>query len=159
MDLLSYMRRLFAYDRWANQEVLAALGTAGSSAPRSLKLTAHVVAAERLWLERLRGMQQSLPVWPDFSLQQCEQQAGETHALWAEYLRVCTEGGLSQTITYKNSKGESWSNSAQDILMHVAMHSAYHRGQIAADLRAVGCAPPYTDFIHAVRQGLMEQRS
>jgi uncharacterized damage-inducible protein DinB len=33
------------------------------------------------------------------------------------------------------------------------MHSAYHRGQIAADMRAAGFEPVYTDFIHAVRQG------
>jgi uncharacterized damage-inducible protein DinB len=36
------------------------------------------------------------------------------------------------------------------------MHSAYHRGQIAADMRAAGFAPPYTDFIHAVRQGFVK---
>jgi uncharacterized damage-inducible protein DinB len=29
----------------------------------------------------------------------------------------------------------------------------YHRGQIAADMRASGVEPVYTDFIHAVRQG------
>jgi uncharacterized damage-inducible protein DinB len=36
------------------------------------------------------------------------------------------------------------------------MHSAYHRGQIASLMRAGGSAPAYTDFIHAVRRGLIE---
>jgi uncharacterized damage-inducible protein DinB len=36
------------------------------------------------------------------------------------------------------------------------MHSAYHRGQIASLMRAGGGIPAYTDFIHAVRQGLIE---
>lgn len=40
-------------------------------------------------------------------------------------------------------------------LTHVAMHSAYHRGQIAGELREPGNTPPYTDFIHPVRQGLV----
>jgi len=40
-----------------------------------------------------------------------------------------------------------------DILTHVLLHSAYHRGQIAVDLRAAGLTPAYTDYIHAVRQG------
>jgi uncharacterized damage-inducible protein DinB len=31
------------------------------------------------------------------------------------------------------------------------LSSAYHRGQIAADLRTAGFTPAYTDFIHAVR--------
>jgi uncharacterized damage-inducible protein DinB len=59
-------------------------------------------------------------------------------------------------VIYKNTKGESWTNRRQDILMHVIMHSAYHRGQIATDIRGAGFAPPYTDFIHGVRQGFVE---
>jgi uncharacterized damage-inducible protein DinB len=43
-----------------------------------------------------------------------------------------------------------------DILTHVVAHSAYHRGQIAAAVRAAGGAPAYTDFIHAARRGLVE---
>jgi len=36
------------------------------------------------------------------------------------------------------------------------MHSTYHRGQIASAVREAGGAPAYTDYIHAVRQGLIE---
>jgi uncharacterized damage-inducible protein DinB len=36
------------------------------------------------------------------------------------------------------------------------MHSAYHRGQVALEMRAAGHQPAYTDFIHAVRQGFLE---
>jgi uncharacterized damage-inducible protein DinB len=59
-------------------------------------------------------------------------------------------------ISYKNTKGEPWTDTVQDILTHVLMHSAYHRGQIASQMRASGQTPAYTDFIHAVRQGLIE---
>ena len=41
----------------------------------------------------------------------------------------------------------------EDVLLHVVMHSVYHRGQAAADVRANGGTPAYTDFIHAVRTG------
>jgi uncharacterized damage-inducible protein DinB len=44
----------------------------------------------------------------------------------------------------------------EEILTHLVIHSAYHRGQIASDLRAAGQEPAYTDYIHAVRQGLLE---
>jgi len=43
-----------------------------------------------------------------------------------------------------------------DVLTHVVLHSAYHRGQIASLIRSGGDAPAYTDFIHAARQGLIE---
>jgi len=42
------------------------------------------------------------------------------------------------------------------VLTHVVLHSAYHRGQIATQMRAGGEAPAHTDFIHAVRRGLIE---
>jgi uncharacterized damage-inducible protein DinB len=41
-------------------------------------------------------------------------------------------------------------------LTHVLLHSAYHRGQIASQMRGNGQTPAYTDFIHAVRQGLID---
>jgi uncharacterized damage-inducible protein DinB len=76
--------------------------------------------------------------------------------LWKQYLASMNEDGLSRALTYKNTKGESFTSQKQDILMHVIMHSAYHRGQIAADMRAAGFTPAYTDFIHAVRQEFVE---
>lgn len=53
------------------------------------------------------------------------------------------------------AKGDSFSSTIEDILQHVITHSAYHRGQIAADLRTSGSTPAYTDFIHATRNGLI----
>ncbi len=63
---------------------------------------------------------------------------------------------LARVVNYKNSKGENWRSLEDDIVQHVIMHSAYHRGQIATDMRAAGFTPAYTDFIHALRQGLVE---
>jgi uncharacterized damage-inducible protein DinB len=147
-------RRLFAYDDWANQEVIK--GLQKTVPPRSVKFMAHLLAAERLWLERLKGQPQTLPVWPDLTLAQCQAQADELPPLWKGYLDENAETGLSRPIQYQNSKGEPWNSVISDILMHVIMHSAYHRGQIAADMRAAGATPAYTDFIHAVRQGFVE---
>jgi uncharacterized damage-inducible protein DinB len=69
---------------------------------------------------------------------------------------VSEPGALSQSVSYTNSKGEAWSSTVQEILTHLVIHSAYHRGQIASDLRAAGQEPAYTDYIHAVRQRLVE---
>src|SRR5207245_11475331 len=80
-------------------------------------------------------------------------------AIWQEYFRINKSGKLAEMVSYKNTKGESWRNSVEDILMHVVMHSAYHRGQIAADMRAAGHSPAYTDFIHGIRQRLVEGNS
>ena len=154
MAMIPYFQRLFAYDEWANREVLTSMQAPAPS--HSLRFFAHILSAERLWLERLLGQPQTLPVWPDFTLDQCRLQVAELPGLWKDYLGSLTEDSLALDLTYKNTKGESWVNSRSDILMHVIMHSAYHRGQIAADMRAAGFTPAYTDFIHGVRQGFVE---
>jgi uncharacterized damage-inducible protein DinB len=156
VNLADYLRRQFVYDEWANREVLAAIRNSGGESERSLQLLAHILSAERLWLERLRGQRPSLPVWPAFNLEQCETQTAEMGRLWREYLELVTTGDVAQAVSYKNSKGEPWTSTVLDILTHVVMHSAYHRAQIASHMRASGQVPAYTDFIHAVRQGLVK---
>jgi len=155
MDLLRHYQRLVSYDEWANLEVIAFLRTASAPPERSVKWMAHIVAAEQLWLARILQRESPLPVWPQLSIDRCEQQVRELAQSWKDYLAAGSDL-LEQTVAYKNSKGEPWTSALQDILTHVFMHSAYHRGQIAADMRQSGHTPAYTDFIHSVRQGLVE---
>ena len=82
--------------------------------------------------------------------------AEEMSSAWQSYLSHLLPGSLDDKIEYRNSKGEPWSSRVEDVLTHVLFHSAYHRGQIALQMRASGTDPAYTDFIHAVRQGLVE---
>lgn len=156
MGLLEHLRRQFAYDAWANREVLNALKVSAHPNPRPLQLLAHILSAERLWLERIRKRPQSLPVWPDTAVGECEAQISDLSRLWNEFLSELSSAGLAEKVSYKNSMGEPWTSSVEDVLTHVLLHSAYHRGQIAAQMRAGGEQPAYTDFIHAARQGLIE---
>jgi len=156
MELLEHLRRQFTYDDWANREVFTVLSASAYPGARPRQLLAHILSAERLWLERILRQPQSLPVWPDFSLEECKAQIAELSRLWQEFLAQLSDAGLSEKITYKNSKGEPWSSTVEDILTHVVLHSAYHRGQIASQVRAGGEQPAYTDYIHAARQGLVE---
>jgi len=152
--MIEHFRRLYTYNGWANREVAGALVKAGGP-PRSLDFLAHLLSSERLWLERLTSHAQTHPVWPQFSVEQCEQQAAEMTRLWNEYLDSRVGRGLDEKILYKNSKGEAFYSRIEDVLIHVITHSAYHRGQVATDMRAAGFHPAYTDFIHAVRQGFV----
>jgi uncharacterized damage-inducible protein DinB len=156
MELLEHLRRQFAYDAWANREVLVGLRASAPPATRSRQLLAHILSAQRLWLERIRKQPQSLPVWPDFTLDQCEVQIADLASLWREFLSQLSPAGLLEQVTYKNSKEEPWTSTVEDVLTHVVLHSAYHRGQIASQMRASGEQPAYTDYIHAARKGLIE---
>ncbi len=152
--------RMFAYDDWANRECLAAMRAANSFPADALGRLAHILSAQKLWLERILKHPQSMPVWPSSTLDNCAALVDETSSAWRNYLaRVANQfapGSLDDKVEYRNSKGELWSSRVEDILTHVLFHSTYHRGQIALQMRASGMEPAYTDFIHAVRQGFVE---
>jgi len=152
--VIHHLERLLRYDSWANHETLHAMRETRPPA-RSIRWMAHIVGAECLWLSRLRGQPAPLAVWPEIDLDQCGEHLAQLSRSWPEYLET-HQGSLDDRISYRNSKGEAWTNSVEDILTHVTIHSAYHRGQIAADVRAAGMEPAYTDYIHGVRQGMLE---
>lgn len=149
------IRRLFEYDYWANREVLNTLRALPAAPEKSMKLFAHIVAVEWLWLARARNDSSNLIVWPESDLMESERQLHGSREAWAHFLQNLTAQALSESVNYLNSKGEGWRNDIRDILLQVVLHSAAHRGQIATDLRQAGFEPPYVDFIHAVRRGFI----
>jgi uncharacterized damage-inducible protein DinB len=152
--------RMFTYDNWANRECLAAMRAAGSISGDTIGRMAHILSAQKLWLERILKQRQSMPVWPTATIEDCTALADEMSSAWRAYLarlgNQFAPGSLDDQVEYRNSKGEPWSSRVEDILTHVLFHSAYHRGQIALQMRASGVEPASTDFIHAVRQGFVE---
>ncbi|MBA3443268.1 MAG: DinB family protein [Gemmatimonadales bacterium] len=149
--MMDHLRRLLQYDAWANRETLESLRKAAPP-PKSLRWMAHIVGAEFIWLARLRGETSPLAVWPELDVGACGARLEELSRRWPEYLDD-TSKSITGIVSYTNSKGEVWTSTVEEILTHVPFHSAYHRGQIATDLRAAGMVPAYTDYIHAVRQG------
>ncbi|MEO8448522.1 MAG: DinB family protein [Gemmatimonadota bacterium] len=143
--------RLMAHLVWADQLVVEALESATAPDPRALELTGHVLGAERVWLARIRGEPASVPVWPSPTLTECrELLAGNCAALQQDLDRL-TATELGRPVTYTNSAGVQFTNTVQDILLHVCLHGAYHRGQVAQLLRAQGSSPNPTDYIAFIR--------
>jgi uncharacterized damage-inducible protein DinB len=155
--MLNELHKQFAYDNWANSEAFASLDRLSPAPPKAVSYFAHILATERLWCARLQGVStDGFEVWPRWNIEQCEREMPELTGLWDRFLSPLTEDTLREAISYRNTKGETWRNSVGDVLAHVIIHSAYHRGQIAAEVRRFGGEPAHTDYIHAVRQNLME---
>jgi uncharacterized damage-inducible protein DinB len=169
MDTSDFIR-MFEYDSWANRECIRAMHSVTEPTSSDLvRKMAHILSAEKLWLERILGQAQSMPVWPTSTLDDCSALSEKNADAWRAFLKQISSAGangasptndrsgaLSQSVKYRNSKGEPFSSRIEDILSHVLFHSAYHRGQIASQMRAAGFTPAYTDFIHAVREGFIE---
>jgi uncharacterized damage-inducible protein DinB len=152
---LPSLERLFAYDAWANAESLKSVRDAGAPAA-ALRLLAHVAAAERLWKGRLHADPEPVVVWPESSTDEVADELDRMGRAWPTLVSGLSATDLVRSVSYLNSKGEEWSTAVEDILVHVVIHSAYHRGQVAYVLRAGGATPAYTDYVHCIRSGLVE---
>ncbi len=155
--MLDYLREMFIFNDWANREALRSVREMEHPPERAQKLMSHIVAAELLWMARLQREPQKTAVWPALGLDECERWLPSLRQAWEQYLAGLREPDLDQEIPYTNSKGLDYVNSVRDILMHVLMHSVYHRGQVAAVVRDRAGEPAYTDFIDAVRKGKLSQ--
>jgi len=149
-------RRELAYDDWANREVLRHLQRESSPPASCVGWFGHVLGAQSEWLARLQGRKSELAVWPRLTLDELEPSLARLRREWSSFLDRLGPNDLGHTIAYTNSKGERWESRVEDVLTHLLLHGAYHRGQIASGLREAGLTPPYTDYIHATRTGHVE---
>lgn len=104
-----------------------------------------------MWLSRLRQTPATVAVWPPPDLERCATLAQATHAGYSALIGELTPADLSREVAYTNSAGDAFRTAAEDILIHVAMHGSYHRGQVALLLRQAGAEPRATDYIAFVR--------
>ncbi len=142
--------RLFEYNDWANRDEVRHLRSLAAPPPQAIKILAHIVGTEWLWLGRLRHAEKASVVWPDWSLDQIAAEIDRLHGEWPHEFR------RTDVVEYINSKGEKWSSRADDILIHTIIHGGYHRGQIATLVRQSGQTPAYTDYIHCIRSGFVD---
>jgi len=142
--------RLFRYDRWANGETLDPLRALTDPPRRAMEVFAHIITVHHLFLTRIHGAPPPL-VWPDPDEYDFDERLQGAYDQWPQVLARSAD----ESIQYVNSKGESWTSRLGDIAMHVVLHSAYHRGQIAMLIGQAGVTPPYTDFIQCTRSGMI----
>ena len=151
--------RVFQHLVWADAKVLASLRSAQTVLRSIMDLYAHVLGAEHVWVSRIEQSKPAVAVWPTLTLDECERLAAENARRFDVILKNATDQSFQRTVTYRNSAGDQYTSSLDDILTHVAMHGSYHRGQIAAGLRASGETPEPTDYIAFARGAPAATRS
>ena len=148
---MEHLRRIVDHLEWADERVLGSLRACRTPIPAAINLFSHVLGAEHTWISRINGTIPETPVWPAMTLDQCEQLARGNVASLRRMLDDLTAEDIGRPITYRNSAGTEFTTALDDILLHVALHGSYHRGQVAALLRGSGDTPSPTDYIQWVR--------
>ena len=148
---LHHLEKLFEHMWWADAEVLHGMDSQPNVPQEALELYGHIVGAELVWLARIRKVEQPVPVWPKVNLQGCAKLAARSQESYKTFLSNVKSADLTRLVPYTNSAGTSFETPLEDILLHVVLHGADHRGQIARMFRETGGIPTPTDYISYVR--------
>ena len=147
----AHLQRMLSAMTWADAQSLAAIRDHAGTQAEALPLFGHVLAAEEAWLARLEARPQRFPVLPTLSVAECEGLAAENARGYQSYFEKLAESDLASVVRYRNTEGDEYTNSVLDILTHVVIHGAYHRGQIARIIGRAGGHSPNTDYIAFIR--------
>ena len=71
---------------------------------------------------------------------------------YRETLDGLSDEDLSREFSYATIEGIRHASMVGDILLHLSLHSAYHRGQINLQIRQGGGEPVVLDYVMFVRE-------
>ena len=141
-----YFLKLYQYNAWANRRVVNCLNRQSVGDEKILCIMGHIVAAQFLWLHRIKGLPPAnVKLWDDYTLDQVTTMAEEAGKRWLEFVE--STDNFNRELTYNNYVGEPYVNNVEMIMIHLVNHSSYHRAQVAMLLRQKGLEPINTDFI------------
>ena len=140
---LDDLRRLNAYNRWANHRLLDVAGTLdpehltqplGGSFGSLMATLRHVLGAEWTWLERFHGRSPRA-----FEAESTLGTLAAVRARWssldseyAAFLDGLGEADVIREVAYRSFKGDAFRHPLGVLLQHVFNHSTHHRGQVSA---------------------------
>jgi len=151
------VRNHLDYTTWASKRLLAAAATLSpeelsrdfKTADHSILGTlAHIYAADRVWLARFTGA----PGGPfitdaDRSLAVLQSDWPALLERWRQWAQPLTDEATQQILSFKDTKGNPYSEPVWQLILHVVNHGSHHRGQVSGFLRALGHTPPPLDLV------------
>jgi len=147
---LDYIHRVFEHLTWADTTMVAAV-EAEESPEAAVREFAHVLGAAENWLARLEERSATLAIWPELPRELLAPAKRRIQTGYARYLGALRDEDLTRLVAYTNSQGRAFETAIGDILLHVALHSQYHRGKVNLLLRQSNATPAPVDFISFVR--------
>ena len=143
---------LIDYEAWANRRVAEAFLQAENPPERAAQLLSHILTAQHNWHARLTQQTALLKIWERIPTEQLLPLLTETSTGFRTFVANLPDGGLDTTVAYTNSRGNPFVSTVRQILTHLQLHAAYHRGQLVQLLKPFLSEAPATDYIFYVRQ-------
>jgi uncharacterized damage-inducible protein DinB len=138
MGTLDLLSSLFRYQAWAHGEFLDALAgfdpaTHTDERHLALRLLNHCHVVNRIFAAHLTGAKhgfaadntEETPSLPELRLA-----LAQSDRWYLDYLGTATRAQLAQAVPFSFTDGDLGCMTRQEMLVHVATHNTYHRGEV-----------------------------
>jgi len=157
---------LYDYHCWATGRILDAVRKIGNEAffaahPEQYYgslagVLIHLISSEWIWRSRIaEGISPSGSGLTTASFKSVDELADR----WAReqdglraFISLLSDEDLQKTVSYQNTKGQSFQNTLWHILIHVINHGTQHRSEAALLLTELGSSPGDLDMIIYFRE-------
>ena len=108
---------------------------------------AHIFAADRIWLARVTQTPAGAFITDaDHSISVLKNDWPALYDRWRQWAASLTDQAADANVSYKDTKGNPYTQPLWQIILHVVNHGTHHRGQVSGFLRALGHTPPPLDI-------------
>ena len=147
------LRRLIAYDAWADDRILDALeglDEAELARPREAYFGSlaqglrHLVIVQMRWLARwdgspLPGANHPLPPW--------REAFAASHGALRRYVAGFEDDDFDRIVTYTVQSGATRRQPLADLVTHLVNHGTQHRAELGLLLERIGRSPGDLDYV------------
>jgi len=149
------LRRLVAYNQWANERILGAIdGMTAEELGRPVDAyigtleqnLRHILVATRIWLARWKGT--TPPTLKDPIAGPWPAAYASTHAEFRDFVGALTDASADRVVDYKDSRGQPFQMALSQLIVHVVNHGTHHRAETGMLLERLGRSPGDMDYVY-----------
>jgi uncharacterized damage-inducible protein DinB len=140
---MSELPKLLHHCSWANEMWIHFVSGTCPSDEYFVRRLSHILHGERAWLQRVAGEEPDRDVWALMTIPRLVEVLAHHRTVITRLLGE----DLGRIVSYRRFTGEAYQSPISDILLHLVLHGAHHRGQIATHASAQGLRPMNTDFV------------
>jgi uncharacterized damage-inducible protein DinB len=146
------LRRLVAYNQWADGRILAAIDGLPEeelARPREAYFGTiaanlrHTLMAQRIWLARWRGER---PAYDEAITASWPEAYAVTHAILGTFVAGLSDADADRAVSYTDLRGNARQLPLAHTITHVVNHGTAHRAETGLLLERLGRSPGDLDY-------------
>lgn len=159
MSATALLHSLFKYKAWSNDQLFAELTKMESTEMQearhnAIRILNHIYVVDQIFAAHLSSAAQSFTATNTTetpTVEALRDGVAMLDAWYVDYSSSLSPEMLAENIAFTFTDGDKGLMSREEMLSHVSLHGAYHRGAVGRIMTQVATPPPrdlYTKFLH-----------